>query len=153
MRKGIIGGKTYGVAKKTKIFGVKVLDDSARGTWSGVIAGMDFIVKDATARKASCPKGVLVNMSIGGARNLAVNRAAAAMVSKGIFVAVASGASAEDVSNTSPASEPSVCTVGTIHKGPIYAPYSDFGPLIDILAVGGDVKSAWIGGTTVSSMT
>lgn len=39
---GTIGGKTFGVAKKVTIMGVKVLDADGAGTNSGVIAGMNF---------------------------------------------------------------------------------------------------------------
>jgi subtilisin family serine protease len=39
---GTIGGKTFGVAKKVSLVGVKVLDADGAGTNSGVISGMNF---------------------------------------------------------------------------------------------------------------
>ncbi|KAF5543905.1 serine protease precursor [Fusarium mexicanum] len=42
---GTIGSKTYGVAKKTQLFAVKVLNEYTAGQTSGIIAGMDFIVR------------------------------------------------------------------------------------------------------------
>lgn len=39
---GTIGGRTFGVAKKVNLVGVKVLDADGAGTNSGVIAGMNF---------------------------------------------------------------------------------------------------------------
>lgn len=39
---GTIGGRTFGVAKKTTLIGVKVLDADGAGSNSGVIAGMNF---------------------------------------------------------------------------------------------------------------
>jgi subtilisin family serine protease len=39
---GTIGGKTFGVAKKATLIGVKVLDAQGAGSNSGVIAGMNF---------------------------------------------------------------------------------------------------------------
>lgn len=39
---GTIGGRTFGVAKKATLIGVKVLDANGAGTNSGVIAGMNF---------------------------------------------------------------------------------------------------------------
>lgn len=150
---GTIGGVTYGVAKKTKIFGVKVLADDGNGSYASIVAGMDFIIKDSatTARKAACPKGFVVNISIGGPYSSAVNAAAAAMVKKNIFVAVAAGNDAQDATNHSPASEPLVCTVGAISKGDSLAPYSNFGSLVDVFAPGTAVKSAWIGNSVVRS--
>lgn len=54
----------------------------------------------------------LVNMSVGNPRNEALNAAAAALVSTGVFVAVAAHNFGKDAYNYSPGSEPTVCTVG-----------------------------------------
>lgn len=51
-------------------------------------------------------------MSVGNPRNEALNAAVAALVSDGIFVAVASHNFGTDAYNYSPGSEPTVCTVG-----------------------------------------
>ncbi|OTB11953.1 hypothetical protein K445DRAFT_306670 [Daldinia sp. EC12] len=143
---GTIGSKTYGVAKKTSLFAVKVLDASGSGTNSGVIAGMDFVAKDAAGQ--TCPKGVVVNMSLGGSSSTAVNQAAASIVDAGLFLAVAAGNEATDASSSSPASEKSACTVGATTKDDELAEYSNFGSLVDILAPGTDIESTWIGGST-----
>ncbi|KND91783.1 Cuticle-degrading protease [Tolypocladium ophioglossoides CBS 100239] len=143
---GTIGSKTYGVAKKTTIFGVKVLDASGSGTNSGVIAGMDFVSRDAAGQ--NCPRGVVVNMSLGGGRSSAVNQAAANIVSAGLFLAVAAGNSAQDASNFSPASEPTACTVGATVRDDSLASYSNFGSLVRVLAPGTAITSTWPGGST-----
>lgn len=70
---GTIGSATYGVAKKTKLYAVKVLDDSGSGTYAGVIAGINYVATDAQTR--DCPKGSVANMSLGGGKNTAVNEA------------------------------------------------------------------------------
>ncbi|QUC22816.1 uncharacterized protein UV8b_07057 [Ustilaginoidea virens] len=143
---GTIGSKTYGVAKKTKIYGVKVLDSNGSGSNSAVIAGMDYVAKEA--QNQSCPKGVVVNMSLGGSRSAAVNRAAAAITKAGYFLAVAAGNDGEDASDYSPASEPSACTVGATTKDDNLADYSNVGSLVDVLAPGSKILSTWIGGRT-----
>ncbi|KAI1075303.1 peptidase S8/S53 domain-containing protein [Whalleya microplaca] len=143
---GTIGSKTYGVAKKTQLFAVKVLDSSGSGTNSGVIAGMDFVAQDASGQE--CPKGVVVNMSLGGSSSNPVNEAAASIVSSGLFLAVAAGNEATDASSSSPASEESACTVGATTKDDELAEYSNYGKLVDILAPGTDIESTWIGGET-----
>ncbi|KAF5611573.1 serine protease precursor [Fusarium subglutinans] len=71
---GTIGSKTYGVAKKTQVFAVKVLNEYTAGQTSGILAGMDPIVEDAATRK--CPKGIVVNMSFSAASSAAINTAA-----------------------------------------------------------------------------
>ncbi|KAI0200716.1 subtilisin-like protease PR1K [Astrocystis sublimbata] len=143
---GTIGSKTYGVAKKVSLYGVKVLDASGSGTNSAVIAGMDYVVTDAPKR--ACPKGVVVNLSLGGSYSSAVNSAAANVVSAGNFMAVAAGNEAMDAANSSPASEPSVCTVGATDKTDTLSYFSNFGDLVDILAPGTDIKSTWLDGHT-----
>jgi hypothetical protein len=117
---------------------------------SGVIAGMDFGVSDSPSR--NCPKGVVVNLSLGGSVSASVNAAAANIVSAGIFMAVAAGNEAADASTSSPAPEPSVCTVGATDITDDLAYYSNFGSLIEILTPGTDIESTWSGGQTVSSL-
>ncbi|OAQ71883.1 subtilisin-like protease [Purpureocillium lilacinum] len=143
---GTIGSKTYGVAKKTSIFGVKVLDASGSGTNSGVIAGMEFVAKDGPSQ--SCPNGVVVNMSLGGGKSDAVNQAAANIVKAGLFLAVAAGNDGADASGYSPASEPTACTVGATVSDDSLATYSNIGSLIKVLAPGTDITSTWPGGST-----
>ncbi|KAI1828383.1 subtilisin-like protease PR1K [Xylaria intraflava] len=143
---GTIGSKTYGVAKKVSIYAVKVLDASGAGSFSDVIAGMDFVVTDAPSR--DCPNGVVVNLSLGGAYSASVNDAAASVVSGGNFLAVAAGNEAWDAENDSPASEASACTVGATDNTDTLAYYSNFGALVDVLAPGTNIESTWIGGTT-----
>lgn len=74
---GTIGSADYGVAKKTKLFAVKVLDSTGSGSASTVIAGINFVQNDARDRKASgeCPKGVVSNMSLGGGKSTSINEA------------------------------------------------------------------------------
>ncbi|KAI8605251.1 peptidase S8/S53 domain-containing protein, partial [Dissophora ornata] len=80
---GTIGGTKYGVAKKVKIVGVKVLNASASGTISGVVAGMDWVAKHAVAGKS------VVNMSLGGGKSQAINDAAARLYAANIPLIVA----------------------------------------------------------------
>ncbi|OAQ63830.1 subtilisin-like protease [Purpureocillium lilacinum] len=143
---GTIGSKTYGVAKKTFILGVKALDASGWGTNSGVIAGMEFVAKDGPCQ--SCPKGVVVNMSLGGGKSDAVNQAAANIVKAGLFLAVAAGNDGADASGYSPASEPTACTVGATVSDDSLATYSNIGSLIKVLAPGTDIISTWPGAST-----
>jgi subtilisin family serine protease len=86
---GTVGSVTYGVAKKTKLYAVKVLDSTgsvsrsillwilcskaSQGSYSGVIAGIQYAAQDSQTR--DCPKGSVANMSLGGGKNQAVNDA------------------------------------------------------------------------------
>ncbi|KAF2874489.1 alkaline serine protease P32 [Massariosphaeria phaeospora] len=143
---GTIGSASYGVAKKTKLYAVKVLDSSGSGTFSGVIAGIDYASTDSQTR--DCPKGSVANMSLGGGKNTAVNQAVAAGVAAGLFFAVAAGNNNRDATNYSPASEPTACTVGASDIADAKASFSNFGTLVDVFAPGVQVLSTWTGGST-----
>ncbi|KAL2753095.1 hypothetical protein ACRALDRAFT_1045100 [Sodiomyces alcalophilus JCM 7366] len=145
---GTIGGTTYGVAKETSLYAVKVLDANGFGSNSGVIAGMEYTVTDSARR--SCPNGVVVNLSLGGGYSAAVNAAAAAIVDSGIFLAVAAGNEAQNAGNVSPASEESVCTVGATTASDSLASFSNYGSVVDILAPGDRIESALPGGSSGS---
>lgn len=84
-------------------------------------------------------------MSLGGGKSQQTNDAVAAAVSAGIFVAVAAGNDGVDAKNTSPASEPTVCTVGATDINDAKPSFSNFGSLVDIFAPGVNIKSSWIG--------
>jgi len=143
---GTIGSKTYGVAKKSTLLAVKVLDASGSGTFAGVIAGIDFVATDSQTR--SCPAGSVANMSLGGGKQQTVNDAVAAAVAAGVFFAVSAGNSNVDAKNTSPASEPSAFTVGATDINDAKASFSSFGPIVDGWAPGVNVLSTWNNGGT-----
>ncbi|KAF4968683.1 hypothetical protein FSARC_3969 [Fusarium sarcochroum] len=148
---GTIGSKTYGVAKKASLYGIKIFDKDGFGTDSLMIAGMDRVLQDVPNR--DCPNGVSINMSFGNTKSQAVNDAAKALVGAGYFAVVAAGngdlfGNPEDASGSSPASEPSVCTIGASAKDDTVADFSNYGSLIDIYAPGVDILSTWIGGRT-----
>lgn len=145
---GTVGGNTYGVAKKTQLYGVKVLDDSGSGSYSGIISGMDFVASDSSSR--NCPNGVIANMSLGGGYSAALNQAAASMVSNGVFLAVAAGNDNSNAANYSPASEPSACTVGATDSSDNRSSFSNYGDVVDIFAPGSNIQSTLPGGGSVS---
>ena len=107
---------------------------------------MDFVATDSASQ--DCPKGVVVNMSLGGGFSAAVNSAARSIVDAGLFLVVAAGNEGADTAGSSPASEPSACTVGATEKNDTLATYSNTGKLVDVLAPGTDILSTWPGGKT-----
>ncbi|KAL5382319.1 hypothetical protein PMIN06_009923 [Paraphaeosphaeria minitans] len=143
---GTIGSLTYGVAKKTKLYAVKVLDSSGSGTYAGVIAGIDYVTNDHPTR--DCPKGSVANMSLGGGKNQAVNDAVAAAVASGVFFAIAAGNNNGNAANYSPASEPTAFTVAASDINDAKASFSNYGALIDIWGPGVSILSTWNDGKT-----
>lgn len=133
---GTVGGTTWGIAKGVALVPVRVLDCRGSGTWSGVIAGVDWVA-GSTARPA------VANMSLGGAKSSAVNAAVAGAVGSGVTMAVAAGNSTADACNYSPASEPTAITVGATTRTDTGAYYSNYGACVDLYAPGSSITSAW----------
>lgn len=135
---GIVGSKTYGVAKKVRLFEVKTLDSQGQGTLAGILGALEFSVMHR--RRARCP-GV-VNLSLGAVRNSVLNRAVDAAVATGMVVVVAAGNTNEDACRTSPASARGAITVGAMDEATMsMAEFSNYGSCVDIYALGVAVSS------------
>jgi len=141
---GTIGGTTYGIAKQVTLTPVRVLDCSGSGSWSGVIAGIDWVANNPL-------RPAVANMSLGGGFSSSVNAAVAGAVSKGVTIAVAAGNSSANACNYSPSSEPSAVTVGATTSTDSRASYSNFGTCVDIFAPGSSITSAWNTSSTATN--
>lgn len=133
------------MAKKVRLYSVKVYGGKesviAQSALSNVLKGMAFVALDSQTRL--CPNGTVANISWGVPRSSAVNDLAKALLSAGTFVAAAAGNDNQTVSVIeSPVTEPSLCTVGATDNSNGLAWFSNYGPLVDILAPGEDVLSA-----------
>lgn len=137
---GIIGGKTYGVAKGCKIIAVKVLDKNGLGTMSGILQGLQWAVNDA--KKRGITKKAVINASIGGSYTEIGNDAVKAATKLGITCVTSAGNEADDAANYSPSSAPSAITVGSIDSAGYRSIWSNYGALVDIFAPGSDILSA-----------
>jgi len=133
---GTVGGTRFGVAKEVQLYAVRVLDCSGSGTWSGVIAGIDWV----TANHRS---PAVANMSLGGSYTQSVNDAVAGSIGSGVVYAVAAGNSATDACTFSPASTPTALTVGAISKTDARSSFSNIGRCVDLFAPGTFVLSDW----------
>jgi subtilisin family serine protease len=113
-----------------------VLDCSANGTASGIIAGIDWV----TANHRS---PAVANMSISGGYSEAVNTAVQNSINSGVTYVVAAGNAAADACNYSPASAASALTVGATTSADAEASFSNYGSCIDLFAPGNSIYSAW----------
>ena len=140
---GTVGGATYGIAKNVTLVAVRVLDCGGSGTWSGVIAGMDWV----TANHAAGTPAV-ANMSLGGGANSSVDAAVDRMIDDGVSVAVAAGngnrgGRQQDACGYSPARVPRAMTIGATTKTDSKTSWSNYGPCVDWFAPGAGITSAW----------
>ncbi|KLJ10703.1 hypothetical protein EMPG_13926 [Blastomyces silverae] len=143
---GTIGGKKYGVAKKATLVAVKVFSCDEDGGGSNVVDGIFWAMKHA-AEHGGTEKAIM-NLSLGGPVSRSLNEAAAAAVRAGMFLAVSAGNEAIDASKRSPASEPTVCTIGATDSKDEIADFSNFGSGVDLFAPGVEIVSTMPNGTT-----
>lgn len=143
---GTIAGSKYGVAKASKLVPVRVLDCTGAGTFSGVIAGIDWVLNDHQAGEPA-----VANLSLGGGFSAAVNDAIARLISDGVVVSVAAGNSNANACNSSPSSARDAITVGATESRDARATYSNFGPCLDLFAPGSSIVSSWIGSNTATN--
>ncbi|TAQ86217.1 hypothetical protein B7494_g5456 [Chlorociboria aeruginascens] len=145
---GTIAGKKYGVAKKANVYAVKVLRSNGSGTMSDVVKGVEWAaeshIKKAKAGKKGF-KGSAANMSLGGGKSPALDRAVNGAVNAGIHFAVAAGNDNADSCNYSPAAAENAITVGATGFDDSRAYFSNFGKCNDIFAPGLSIISTWIG--------
>ncbi|MFI8357514.1 S8 family peptidase [Streptomyces cyaneofuscatus] len=143
---GTVGGSVSGVAKDASLVGVRVLNCQGRGTWAGIIAGFDWVAKDAAG--SSTP--AVLNASLGGARSRAVDAAVEAVADAGVLPVVAAGNEDQDACDVSPAAADGVVTVGASDRQDRETAFSNWGSCVSLYAPGADVVSAKLGGGTVS---
>jgi subtilisin family serine protease len=145
---GTVGGTTWGVAKSVRLVAVRVLNCSGSGTWSGVIAGMDWVT-------ANHQKPAVANLSLGGGANSSVDDAVRRMVAAGVATAVAAGngnqgGRAQDACKYSPARVAEAMTVGATTSSDAKTSWSNFGNCVNLFAPGASITSAWIGSNTAT---
>ncbi|WP_333770395.1 S8 family peptidase [Streptomyces sp. IBSBF 2435] len=140
---GTVGGATYGVAPKANLVSVRVLGCDGKGSWAGIIAGFDWVAKNAK-------QPAVLNASLGGGYSPAVNDAATALADAGVLPVVAAGNSSEDACDVSPASAPGALTVGATDSADHQTDFSNYGACLTLYAPGQDIVSAKLGGGSIA---
>lgn len=144
---GTTSSNTYGVAKKSTVYGFKVLADNGSGSIDGIISAIDEVVSDSGKRK--CPKGVAVNMSFGGeGAHQGLSDACVGLIKKGIFVGASAGNSNKDAAGFTPAGTPEICTIGATDNKDAKSDFSNHGKIVDLQAPGSLILSTFPGNGT-----
>jgi subtilisin family serine protease len=144
-----------GVAPGARLWAIKVLDKYGYGSLSDIIAGIDYVTKNADQIEVA-------NISFGcECVSNALDEAIRNSVQAGVTFVVAAGNSGKDASFFSPANHPDVITVSaivdtdgkcggkswttTFGKDDSFASFSNFGEVVDIAAPGVKIYSTYKG--------
>lgn len=136
---GTVGGAKYGVARQARLVSVRGLGCNGRGTWSGTIAGFDWVALHAH-------QPAVLNASLVGESSPAANRAIDTLAEEGVVPVVAAGNDARDACKASPASAERAVTVGASDIQDVEASFSNFGECLWLYAPGVAIVSAKLGG-------
>lgn len=144
---GIIGAKMdgegiAGVAAGATVVPIKILDKNGNGTYSGVLAALDHILKDGC-------KGDVVNMSVTGPPTPTLEALIIKAAEKGIHFVFAAGNNSDHANNYSPGrlNGKYFTTVSAMDENDVFATFSNYGnPPIDWCAPGVGILSTWIKG-------
>jgi len=113
-----------------------------------VIKGVEWAL---TSHKNKKGARSVANMSLGGGRSIALERAINKAVEGGLHFSVAAGNDNADACNYSPAAASGPMTVGATDQSDSMAYFSNHGKCVDIFAPGVDILSAWIGSDSASN--
>ncbi len=150
---GIAGGSWTGVAKLVKIHAVRVLQCDGSGTYSSIIAGIDWVTKNRVLP-------AVANMSLSGSASSTMNQAVQNSIRSGVVYTVAAGNQATDACSRSPASVAEALTVGSTFWGDAMVNLSNYGRCVDLFAPGSailstmhtsDTAHASMGGTSMAA--
>ena len=148
---GTIAGAVHGVAKAVALVGVRVLDCGGSGSSSGIIAGVDWVARNAV-------KPAVANMSLGSSlgTDSSIDAAVTGLINSGVTVAVAAGNGygnglyAQDACGTSPARVPSALTVSATDSSDTKPVWANTGTCVDLFAPGVGVVSDWYTSSTAT---
>ncbi|KDN47803.1 hypothetical protein RSAG8_03223, partial [Rhizoctonia solani AG-8 WAC10335] len=108
---------------------------------SDIVAGVNYVV----TRAASTGRPTIATMSLGGPTDTAIDSAVSSAISRGIHFTVAAGNENQNAGNVSPARVSTANTIGAVDSSNRKASFSNYGSVLDVWALGVNVRSSWIG--------
>ncbi|CAA9303721.1 MAG: hypothetical protein AVDCRST_MAG89-655 [uncultured Gemmatimonadetes bacterium] len=141
---GIVGGKTYGVAKKARLYGVRVMGCAPDPVpvASAVIAGLEWVMANHIAP-------AVVNLSFSIPPSPALDNAVDSLAHRRVFVAAAAGGYNLNACDYSPGRAVNAFTVAATNSRDERWGNSNWGTCVDMYAPGVAITSAWKGGGTM----
>ena len=134
----MVGGKTYGIAKKANLYSVRVLRCDTTAPWSVVLDGLNYVAEIISKRS---PYAVVL-LAFSGSFSTAINDTIESLSQRNIIVVAAAGNSGIDACTGSPSSSPFAITVGSTDRYDIIAATSNYGSCVDLFAPGEGITTA-----------
>ncbi|KAG2226673.1 hypothetical protein INT45_001020 [Circinella minor] len=137
---GIIGGTSFGVAKKAHIHSVKVLDKVGDGSTVSLLRAISFVGKNAIPGKS------IINLSLTGPPSQSIDNALSGLAQeRNIPIFVAAGNTADDACAYTPSRNGAVFAVGASDNDDSVPSFSSFGECVRLYAPGVGITSSWLG--------
>ncbi len=141
---GTAAGSTYGVAKGATVHAVRVFGCTGATTSSAVLSGINWVMNNHQSP-------AVANMSLGGARDDAMDTAVQNAINSGVTFVAAAGNDSKDACLDSPGRGNAVITVGATTSEDERSSFSNFGSCVDIFAPGSYIKSAYNTSSTATT--
>jgi aqualysin 1 len=149
----------YGVLTNAEIYNYKCMNRNGSGSTDDIIDALNAIIQ---WQEQNPSKRAVVNMSlsseVGNNSFSSLDFAVRQLIRKNIVVVAAAGNSSEDAKYYSPARLTEAFTVGAYDSTDVFASYSNFGSVVDILAPGTNVPGfnttggiTYLSGTSMSA--
>jgi subtilisin family serine protease len=142
---GIIGGKTYGVAKGVNLIAVRAMDVYGHGDVETLLQAIEWV-------KTHHSNPAVVNMSLGTIHSAALDLAVKNSIAAGMTFVLSAGNTNEDACNHSPADVAQAITVGATTRLDQRSDFSNWGKCVTLFAPGSDITSAWYSSNTSSKV-
>ncbi|TXH66500.1 MAG: S8 family peptidase [Lysobacteraceae bacterium] len=130
----VVGGTTWGVAKKVTLHPVRVLNCVGSGTTAQVISGLNWIA-------ANHIRPAVANISLGGGASTALDTAVTQLIGAGVSVVAAAGSGGANACNFSPGRVLAAITVSATDRTDTRVASANYGTCLDVFAPGKDIPS------------
>ncbi|SCG47559.1 S8 family peptidase [Micromonospora halophytica] len=141
---GTVGGTAHGVAKEVRLHPVRVLNCTGSGTYATVIAGVDWVTRNAI-------RPAVALMGLGGSASSTLDAAVANSIASGVTYAVAAGSANGNACNYSPARVPAALTAAGTTSTDARSTSNNYGSCLDLYAPGAGITSTWHTGNTATA--
>jgi hypothetical protein len=139
---GIIGGKTYGIAKKVSLHSIRVLDCSGYGELASILAGINWVTNWVTNHPQT-PAVVNMSLRLGYHSDTLDETIRNSIATKITYVVAAGNLLGRNACAYSPADVKDAITVGSVDpKNDKRSVLSATGQCIDLFAPGVRIRSA-----------